>query len=155
MTPGQLLDALIRAARLNPTALAAALRRPTLQGQITRLISGEVRHPRITTTKPIAEYFGIPIDALLDERAATRVAEERGLLAGGPANRPVHAAERGKPYRDFVADAAAALAPLDLESRSALASLFATWAPRADPADNIAAAMRALLAGGLRETKVA
>lgn len=81
MKPHQLIHALMIDKGLDASAskLAHRLRRPKMQPSIHRFLYGEVSNPAHKTAKPIADFFGIPVDALYDDRLATSIAHERGL----------------------------------------------------------------------------
>lgn len=77
--PYQLVAALMHQAGLGALPLAKKMGKPKLQPQIHRFVKGEVLEPARTTAAPMALFFGIPIDAMYDEKVATAVAKERGL----------------------------------------------------------------------------
>ena len=83
MEPRELLRALMSRAGDNPNSLAAAIRDPSKQGQIWRFLQGQTKEPRATTLDPIAARYGVPVEAFRSWDAASRVAEELGLLDGG------------------------------------------------------------------------
>lgn len=85
MEPRQLLQLLMDGAGLNPNALARATRGRTKQPQIHRFLTGEAREPKRSTLAPVAEHFGVPVDAFYDEKVADAVARERSL-GGNPDN---------------------------------------------------------------------
>jgi hypothetical protein len=73
---------------LNPTQLAKEIKRPTLQSQIHRLVHGEVGSPSAGTAAPLAAYFGLPLEAMYDEKVATALARERGVTELPPEMTP-------------------------------------------------------------------
>lgn len=73
-------------AGLNPNSLAARTRLRTKQPTIYRFLQGESKEPKRSTLVPVAEVFGVPVEAFFDPRVADEVAQERGLL--GPAPEP-------------------------------------------------------------------
>lgn len=74
----------MHAQALTPTKLAKAMQRPKLQPHIHKFRAYGTR-PAYDTVKPIADFFKLPVEALLDEREATRIAKERGLSRVDPA----------------------------------------------------------------------
>jgi hypothetical protein len=83
--PYQLIAALMARAKLGSLPLAKRMNRPELQSQIYRFSHGDVASPERTTAAPLAEFFGLPIDAIYDEKLATAIAKERGIVAMPPA----------------------------------------------------------------------
>jgi hypothetical protein len=79
MKPHALLAALMNKAGLNSNKLAKEIKRPTMQSQIYRFSKGQVLEPARNTAEPLALHFGIPVDALYNEKTATAVAKELGL----------------------------------------------------------------------------
>jgi hypothetical protein len=79
--PYQLIAALMARAKLGSLPLAKKMNRPELQSQIYRFSHGDVASPERTTAAPLAEFFGLPIDAIYDEKLATAIAKERGITA--------------------------------------------------------------------------
>lgn len=57
------LKELLKKFNLNPTQLGTILNIPAMT--VTRLLSGETTDPRISTIKPIADYFKTTIDSLI------------------------------------------------------------------------------------------
>lgn len=78
--PRTLLERLMAKANLNPNSLAAKTRGRTKQPTIYRFIKGEAKEPKRSTLLPVAEVFGVPVEAFFDPRVADDVARERGLL---------------------------------------------------------------------------
>jgi hypothetical protein len=83
--PYQLIAALMAREGLGPLPLARRIGKEKLQPQFHRFSKGEVANPKRTTAAPLAEYFGLPIDAIYDEKLATAIAKERGIVALPPA----------------------------------------------------------------------
>lgn len=75
-----LLKALMARADLNPNAIANLLEQRSLQSQIARFVDGTTRNPRWQTLKPVADYFGVRVEAFFDVDIAEQVAKEQGLL---------------------------------------------------------------------------
>jgi hypothetical protein len=86
MQPRHLLQLLMDSQGLNPNALARATRDRTKQPQIYRFLTGEAKEPKRSTLAPVAEHFGVPVDAFYDDRVAESVARERNL--GGKSDTP-------------------------------------------------------------------
>lgn len=100
--PFELIAAMMAAEGLGPLRLAKKMNRPKLQPQIHRFTRGEVLSPSRGTAEPIAAYFGIPVDAIYDEKVATLVANERKLtvlpmVAAIPKPKPATKAESLSP----------------------------------------------------------
>jgi transcriptional regulator with XRE-family HTH domain len=74
MDPRDLLRRLMAAQNLNPNSLSARVNNRTKQSQIHRFLNGDAKEPRRSTLQPIADFFGITIEAFFDERAADVVA---------------------------------------------------------------------------------
>jgi hypothetical protein len=83
MNPRELLRALMDSAGLNPNSLSNATRGRTRQPQIHRFLTGEAKEPKRSTLLPVAEYFGIPVEALFSADEARKVAEAKGLVPAG------------------------------------------------------------------------
>lgn len=64
---------------LGALPLAKALGRPQLQPSLHKFMAGDVTEPQRSTAESLAAYFEIPVDAVYDERVATRIARERGI----------------------------------------------------------------------------
>lgn len=65
---------------LNPYSLSRRLDGKTKQPQLHRFLSNDALEPRRATLAPVAEYFGIPLEALFDDEVATATAARLGLL---------------------------------------------------------------------------
>lgn len=79
MKPHELLRGLMAREGLGVLPLAKKVNNPKLQPSISRFVNGEVRQPDVSTLTPIAAYFGVPLDAFYDEKAATRIAREQNI----------------------------------------------------------------------------
>lgn len=77
--PHDLIAALIKATNKSPTAVATEMRSRSFQGTLHKFVAGNVPSPTHETAQTIARYFDLPIDALYSEKAATRLAIERGI----------------------------------------------------------------------------
>ncbi len=93
MDPRELLRRLMEARGLNPHSLAAATRNRTKQPQIYRFLHGTAKEPRRSTLEPVAEVFGVPVEAFYDPAEASRVwlvisASSNGLPAPSLAPKP-------------------------------------------------------------------
>ena len=70
MEPRKLLKELMQRSQDNSNSLAVKLRGKTTQPQIYKFVEGKVREPRRSTLQPIADHYGIPIDAFYSEEIA-------------------------------------------------------------------------------------
>jgi hypothetical protein len=91
MDPRHLLQTLMDDAGLNPNSLSAATRGRTKQPQIFRFVNGLSKEPKRSTLEPLADYFGVPVDAFFDPLEAQKVADMRGFtdtpaITGGVAS---------------------------------------------------------------------
>lgn len=59
--------------------LAKEAKAPLKQPALHRWLADQVGEPKRSTLEPVAKLFSLPIEALYDEKAATRVARERGI----------------------------------------------------------------------------
>lgn len=82
--PHELIAALMDREGIGPLPLAKRLRKPELQPQIHRFISGAVASPKASTALPLADYFNLPLEAIYDEQVATDIAKQRGIEALPP-----------------------------------------------------------------------
>lgn len=82
--PRKLLLRLMSQAKLNPNSLSVRTRGRTKQPTIYRYITGEAKEPKRSTLLPVAEVFGVPVEAFFDPKVADDVARERGLLGQAP-----------------------------------------------------------------------
>lgn len=83
MKPTELLKRLMNDANDNPNSLAAKLKQRTRQPQIYRFLEGIAREPRRSTLQPVADHYGVPVDAFYDEAAADRAYQRISLLSKG------------------------------------------------------------------------
>jgi hypothetical protein len=81
MKAHELIYALMVKEGKNPTSLAKAIKRPTLQPQLHRFFQGEVARPEYGTAELVTKHFGLPLNAMYDEKVATAIARERGIKA--------------------------------------------------------------------------
>lgn len=72
----QLIDALVRD-KGGALAVAKAMGKPTFQGTLHKIASGNVESPSRASAERISTYFKIPIDALYSNEVAKQVYEER------------------------------------------------------------------------------
>lgn len=77
--PYQLFASLMHETKMRTSALARAMGKPKLQPSLHRYLRGEVPMPERTTAAPLAQYFGLPVDAVYEEGVATTIAKQRGL----------------------------------------------------------------------------
>lgn len=81
MEPRKLLKELMRRSGDNSNSLAVKLRGQTTQPQIYKIVEGKVREPRRSTLQPIADHYGVPVDAFYIEELAQA---EFDKLSGQP-----------------------------------------------------------------------
>lgn len=70
MDPREFLRLLMDRRGENPHALAAAVKNATKQPQIHKFLAGIAKEPRRTTLQPVADYYGISVDAFYDPEKA-------------------------------------------------------------------------------------
>lgn len=70
MDPREFLRLLMDRSGDNPNSLAAAMRNATKQPQIHKFLTGIAKEPRRPTLQPIADHYGVSIDAFYDETKA-------------------------------------------------------------------------------------
>jgi transcriptional regulator with XRE-family HTH domain len=80
MKPFELIAALM-AQEGGSLPLAKKMGKPQWQSKIYKFANGQVKNPEAETAMGLAAYFKIPLEAIYDERVATRVATERGISA--------------------------------------------------------------------------
>lgn len=117
-------------AGLNPTSLSKAVHGKTKQPQIHRFVAGTAIEPKRSTLQPVADHFGIPVDALFDPREASRVAQQLGI---GPDASTQHLAPAPAPtglsLHDAMERVGVALAQaMPADDRAELADVMAMWA---------------------------
>lgn len=70
MDPRELLQELMRRHGDNPNSLARKLGGKPGQPRIHKFLAGTISEPRRSTMAPIADHYGIPLDALYDPSVA-------------------------------------------------------------------------------------
>ena len=70
METRELLRLLMERAGDNPNALAAKLKNAATQPQIYKFLAGISKEPRRSTLQPVADHYGVSIDAFYDEDRA-------------------------------------------------------------------------------------
>ena len=70
MEPRKLLIELMRLSGDNSNSLSVKLKGATTQPQIYKFVKDQVREPRRKTLQPIADHYGVPLDAFYDEELA-------------------------------------------------------------------------------------
>lgn len=80
MEPRKLLTLLMGRQNLNPNALAEKIKNATTQSQIHRFETGKTKEPKKATLKPVADFFGVPVEVFYSEDLAAMVAA--GLAEG-------------------------------------------------------------------------
>lgn len=63
----------------NPNSLAAKLNQKTKQPQIYKFLEGIAREPRRSTLQPVADHYGISVEAFYDPKLAASVLANLGL----------------------------------------------------------------------------
>lgn len=76
MKPAELLRLLMSRSGDTPTSLAAKVHQRTKQPQIYKYLMGIAREPRRSTLQPVADFYGIPIEALYSEKEAAKVGQQ-------------------------------------------------------------------------------
>lgn len=76
MDPRTLLTELMRRHGENPNSLARKLGGKPSQPRIHKYLDGGTKEPRRSTMEPIAEHYGIPLDALYDPVVAEMTMRE-------------------------------------------------------------------------------
>jgi hypothetical protein len=82
MEPRKLITLLMERKHLNANSLSEKLKGATTQSQIHRFETGKTQEPKRDTLRPVADFFGIPVDAFYMESMADQVAAN--LEAGRP-----------------------------------------------------------------------
>lgn len=70
MSGKKLLVELMRLAKENPNSIANKLDKRTLQSQLQRFLDGYTKEPKRSTLLPVAEHYGISVEAFFDEELA-------------------------------------------------------------------------------------
>jgi transcriptional regulator with XRE-family HTH domain len=88
MNGPELLKALFAAAGDNPYRVATRLKNPPLQSYASKFITGKVKEPRRDSLRPLAEHYGVPLEAFYDPDLADQVAADRKLTSGITSQNP-------------------------------------------------------------------
>jgi hypothetical protein len=88
MNGPELLKALFAAAGDNPYRVATRLKNPPLQSYASKFITGKVKEPRRDSLRPLAEHYGVPLEAFYDPDLADQVAADRNLTSGVASQKP-------------------------------------------------------------------
>lgn len=83
--PHELVKALADRTNKSVRQIAVEMGGATFQGTLHKFIHGHTRTPDRVTAQRIAKYFGLSVEALYDERAATQAAREHGVIKGAVA----------------------------------------------------------------------
>lgn len=75
MEPSELLRLLMKKEGDNPNSLAAKVKQKTRQPQIYKFLEGISKEPRRATLQPIADHYGIPVEAFYDKSLAQQIAD--------------------------------------------------------------------------------
>lgn len=90
MKTRELLQELLNASGDNPNSLSTKLNGATKQPQIHKFLRGMVADPRRNTLKPIADFYGINVEAFFSEELAEQLLQQLqsgAIKLGRPANR--------------------------------------------------------------------
>jgi hypothetical protein len=78
MKPHEFVNALVQQ-NGGEFAVARAMGKTTFQGTLYKFCKGQVPNPTRPTAERIAQHFLLPVDAIYDEKVASKFAEERLL----------------------------------------------------------------------------
>lgn len=86
MDPRELLRALMKRDGDNPSTLSTKLNHKPQQPQIFKFLQNVSKEPRRSTLKPVADHYGISVDAFYDPDLADRIMDNlqtnRPLMSG-------------------------------------------------------------------------
>lgn len=145
--PYQLVAALMAREGMGPLPLAKKINKPALQPQIHRFVRGEVLEPSPSTAVPLATYFGLPLEAMYDEKAATAVARERGVTELPPEAMPIKKRRKvvAQAFDEDVMQVAALYAELSPEERQRFRALLSPPQEGAHPSIDLSVRMARLV----------
>lgn len=133
MEPHELVKALFerRDDIRSVSELARLIHNQGFQGTLHKFLSGRTRSPDHDTATRIAKFFGLPIEAIYDSKAATRIGREMGL-ALDPAEKPAVASQGTSysaaaprwPFKQVTAAEVAKLSPTALRQLERLIVAF-------------------------------
>ena len=86
MPKNELLQWLLDRDGLNTNSLSAAVKGASTQSQIHRFLHGVAKEPKRSTLAPIADFFGVPLDAFYYPELAAEVLND--LKSGAPVSKP-------------------------------------------------------------------
>lgn len=66
----------MRLAKENPNSIANKLEKRTLQSQLQRFLDGYTKEPKRSTLLPVAEHYGISVEAFFNEELAERLLKQ-------------------------------------------------------------------------------
>jgi hypothetical protein len=136
--------------------VAKAMHAPNFQGTLHKICAGRVDSPSHASAERIAKHFKIPLEAIYDDKVATAIARDRGMVSGTPGGAKV-SVEAAPPSVDpgmdgqiakCIGDLASALDGLSDEDRERAASALITLA-RAPDSMRARAALLAAMAGAV------
>lgn len=95
MTPQAFLKALMARDGLNSNSLSRKTNGKTTQPQIHRFLNSQVKEPKRSTLRPVADFFKVPVDAFFDEAVAsevwrTKFSEATTVALAQPPTPPTH-----------------------------------------------------------------
>lgn len=84
MSPQEFLLELMRRSGDNPHSLSAKLKNATKQPQIYKFLEGIAKEPRRSTLQPVAEFYGVSVEAFYSAEVAERelARVESGVAVG-------------------------------------------------------------------------
>lgn len=110
--------------------MAIAMGRASYQGGLHRFTQGHVPSPTRTVAERYAQFFGLPVEAIYSEDAATKAAIDLGIVNTPLAARepPAIYSERPTAPQELLTQVGMLLATVSQERRQAVAEVMAGWA---------------------------
>lgn len=147
----QLLQALMDARGDNANAIAERLKQKSIQSTIWKFIKGVAKEPRRKSLQPLADHYGVPVEAFYDETLAEQIATERGMASGASVSEPRLAPTSATPPEpdallQSLQIVAAAIAASDQLTRLSIEPLLSRLALEPSEAGTIAQRLHDLLA---------
>lgn len=158
MEPKELLRALMERSGDNPNSLAAKLNQKTKQPQIYKFLEGIAKEPRRSTLQPVADHYGISVEAFYDPALATLVfaglksGKAQGTTALSTPSQTLNIEPSAASAVPSLAETLERLGQLlqqaDASTRETAAALLASLARNPDNHTKVATALGALLGNG-------
>ena len=123
MEPTELLRLLMAGSGDNPNSLAAKVKQKTRQPQIFKFLEGISKEPRRATLQPIADHYGIPVEAFYDKKLAQKVADSRAATEIEPVADAPPSTTQIDPVQT-IRDLAAILTDMEEHTRARAATLL-------------------------------